>query len=246
MQKGKISGAACLMLLVSAAAHAEFRQVSYTESIQPQVRVSGASVAGLALVPAGVGKGERAFWAKLPKGFRGDLTVELTTHDHQFQATAKFEGESQGGWEKLSLAPDMSDGKGSKFSEIPLADGKTALRAWIPGTGDSNRDFVLIRWGPAPEPATFAGDKLRVQLNMGTAPEAAAFLRLSNPKSTVAATCAPADKNSRSSIYFQWVCDFADGEASGTVLNAESGAKLIVIRRERDGRESQETLVPKW
>jgi len=245
MHKGRIHWAACLALLATAA-NAEFRQVSYTESIQPQVRVSGASVAGLALVPAGVANGARAFWAKLPKGFRGDLTVELTTHDHQFQATARFEGESKGGWEKLSLAPDVSDGKGSKFSEIPLSDGKTALRAWIPGSGDSNRDFVLIRWGPAPEPASFAGDTLRVQLNMGTAPEAAAFLRLANPKSLATATCKPADKNSRSSIYFQWVCDFTGGEASGTVLNAESGAKLIVIRRERDGRETQETLEPKW
>jgi hypothetical protein len=179
---------------------------------------------------------------KLPKGFNGDLTVELTKHDHRFQATAEFQGDAPGGWQKLELAPDASAGKPTMFPELDLTAPTTALRAWIRSNAQSPRKYVLIRWGTGPEPSLFAADRLRVQLNVGTAPEAAAWLRVG--KTLATATCAPADQASRSHVYFQWVCEFESGLAPA--LASPSDARLIVKRRERDGRETEEVLEPQW
>ena len=233
------------LLFVARGVSAEMLQVRYTESIQPDVRISASSsIAGLSLHPAApVATGDTVFWVKLPPSFAGSLVVELTTHDHRFQATATFQGDAPGGWQKLEVAPIKTDGKSSKLAAIDLNLPTTAVRAWIQtGTEIQARRFVLVRWGAASDPQNFSAESLRVQLNLGTAPEAAAWLK--GGKVTEAAKCSPADERSRSHVFFQWVCDFKGG--LDPALASPSDSVLIVKRRERDGRELEELLRPTW
>jgi len=231
------------LLLASHLAVAEMRQTAYLEGDRPEVRVSvPTAIAGLSMRPLSGSSSGSTFWAKLPEGFSGVLTLEVTTHDHTFYATATFSGAARGGWERVTIDPVRSDRQTPRLPGFSMSQDTIALRAWIAEASDPNtRRLVLVRWGGEQAPGHEGEERLRVQLNVGNATEAAVWLE-SASRERLAATCGPL--SGRTHVSFRWVCDFgADVRADDARLR---NAKLILARRERDGREQFETTAPAW
>ena len=232
------------VMTVAACSMAEagpFKLLKYVEDDQPDVRVSGVSpIAGLSLEPTQSSAPATApgrFWVKLPPGFIGQVTIEVTSHDHDFHATAIFEGVAEGGWQQL---PDVPDG--AVLPRMNLHKPEIAIRGWLASTSDAQtraRRLALVRWNavsPDPQPA---GEVLRVRLNLGNAAEAGAWLD-SGPGRRVPARCQPL--SGRTHVYFRWICVFDPAPVAAEL----GGAKLLIARRERDGREQFESISPNW